>query len=788
MQKLGEQRQARRVREAKLKTRETVTKAGARLMRDLGGVLSKAIVDWMSQASTRPGPRHRALELAHQLDPNLMAAFTLKAVLDALSRERSFTATANDIANRCEDEVLYCRWQKEQPTEFERHTRWTQDFRGYNQRRRRLLASMTEYGMEVERWDRAKKLTLGVVLLQLCADHTGLLEVFTSRKGKKTELRITATQEALDWVEDVENRGALVAPLTLPFLEPPLDWETAMSGGFHSTEIFASCLVKTNSKEYAEVLEEAHMPDVYKAVNHLQQVGWRVNQDVFEVFSHLWELGSEVGGLPQRDFDPLPTKPADIDTNLEARKAWRTAAAAAHEQNHKRSADRLATAKLHWVAERYRDLPFYFCYQLDWRGRAYPVASFLHPQGPDLAKGILQFDIARPVQTDEAKLWHKIHGANCWGKDKETFADRVKWVDENMDMVLRVSEDPLEHTDWQDAEEPWQFLAWCLDAAALHHDPNHESCLPIHQDATQSGIQIYSLLLRDRRAAEMTNVTPSVKPQDLYSEVITVLERRLNAEDRSVTHKELAQGWLSFGLDRGLAKRPVMTRVYNATRHSARIYVQDWADTKARKTGTKYPSSRNDESTLWFLTMHLWEAMEEVISSTQCGQDWLTEIARVFSDENKSIWWTNPLGFPIRQFYPRWLTVNLKTSIGERYRQTAMVEELPKPLKRKMLAGFAPNYIHSLDAAAMMLTVVKCREAGVPSMSCVHDSFATHAADADMLAQATREAYRDIFSSDLMENLRIELQQQVPSAMLPNIPPTGTLDPNEVLESPYFFS
>ncbi|MAA66329.1 MAG: hypothetical protein CL581_16355 [Alteromonadaceae bacterium] len=782
---LGKQRSQKKVREAKFKAQETLTKSGGKLMRDLGTVLADAITDWVGRAQRQPGPRHRAVGLIEQMNPNLLAAFTLRVVLDALSRERSHTATATAISNRVEDEFRYTEWAREEPNLMAAWARKTEKV-SYPERRRIILREMASHGLDCPRWNKKDRHSVGVVLLELCEQSCGIIEIYRERRGKKTKLMLRATQAALDWVEDVEHRGELVSPLVLPFLEPPLDWVDPISGGFHSTEVFSNTIVKTNSRAYVRALEGAEMPQVYKAVNHLQQTQWQINQVVFETFDALWTEGSTLAGLPSREHDPIPERP---ELPLEEDKIrWRRFVASIHSGNRKRAADRLSTAKVHWVADRYRDVPFWFAYQLDWRGRAYPVSSFLHPQGPDLVKALLEFGVGRPVRTDEAKMWHKIHGANCWGKDKETFHNRIKWVDENQDWILKIAEDPLDNREWCDADEPWQFLAWALDYYAAHHDPEHESHLPIHQDATQSGIQIYSFLLRDEETAAMTNVTPTEKPADLYQNVINEVIRRLENQEGSRTLKDLAQEWLSFGLDRGLAKRPVMTRVYNSTRHSARIYVQDWAESKAKATGVAYPKGRDDESSLWFLTMHVWEAMAGVLSASTRGQDWLSQIAKEFSSRDKSIWWTTPLGFPIRQWYPKFLTVNLKTRIGETLRQTSLIEELPQALSRRMLAGFAPNFIHSLDAAAMMEAVSKCRSAGVVSMSCVHDSFATHAADADVLALATREAYAEIFSQPIFEILRTELQQQIPDAILPSVPQMGNLDPKLVLESPYFFS
>lgn len=48
----------------------------------------------------------------------------------------------------------------------------------------------------------------------------------------------------------------------------------------------------------------------------------------------------------------------------------------------------------------------------------------------------------------------------------------------------------------------------------------------------------------------------------------------------------------------------------------------------------------------------------------------------------------------------------------------------PNVLKQKN--GFAPNFIHSLDASHMMLTSLYCQHAGITFAS-VHDCFWTHA-------------------------------------------------------------
>lgn len=784
MQRLGQSRVEKRYQESILKGRQTGTKAGARLFRDLGHTMAKAIEDWKKDAKSRPGRRHRAIEHLDSVPSKQLAAFTLKVVLDCLTRDRSFVSTAMQIGGRIEDEDRYKKFKESEAVHFDRAVRRSSDFSSYDERRRHILKAMSIFGVEQPRWSREDRCAVGTVLLQLCIDHCGVLYAYNAKvPGKRHhDLRIGATEEVLEWVEDVNARGSLMAPMQLPFVEPPLDWHDPVSGGFHTTDIYTTALVKTQSQAYLKKLAGAEMPVVYQALNHLQQTRWAINPLIFEMFDHYWSMGLAVPGLPQREVDPIPAKPADIATNEEARKEWRKAARRIHDENNRRMQDRLTIAKIHWVCQNYKDLEaFWFCHQLDWRGRAYPVSYFLHPQGGDLVKALLCFADGKRVETKEAKRWHMIHGANCWGLDKKTYEERVLWVEQNRDWIFQIASDPLEHRGWMEAEEPWQFLAWCDDWFRAQTDPMHESRIVVHQDATQSGIQIYAMLLRDREAAYSTNVVPTPEPQDLYGKVATETERLLR-EDGS----KIALEWLEFGITRACCKRPVMTRVYNATQHSARIYVGEWAAQQDRPI-PMFPRELKGSS-IWFLTQKVWQATNNVIASTSRGQDWLTEVAQVFAERDRAVEWKTPLGFPVRQWYPKWKTVVVKTSIGEKFRQTSLLQEKTNADTRRMVQALAPNFIHSLDASAMMQTVANAKAYGITHVAAIHDSFGTHAADAAVMAAATREAYVTLFQGDVLENLRQQLQSLSPDAILPPLPEYGDLDVREVLDSGYFFS
>ena len=108
---------------------------------------------------------------------------------------------------------------------------------------------------------------------------------------------------------------------------------------------------------------------------------------------------------------------------------------------------------------------------------------------------------------------------------------------------------------------------------------------------------------------------------------------------------------------------------------------------------------------------------------------------------------------------------------------------------RRMPSGLAPNFIHSLDAAAMRMTTNIAHGLGVDNFAMVHDSFATTAAEAEPLAISIREAYARIFNADQLKLFKEEVEALMPDGKeLPPLPDYGSFNPSEVRGSLYFFN
>ena len=60
------------------------------------------------------------------------------------------------------------------------------------------------------------------------------------------------------------------------------------------------------------------------------------------------------------------------------------------------------------IAKEFRNHVIYFPYNMDFRGRTYPIPPNLNILGSDFSRGVLVFDEARPLG-ENGLYWLKVH-------------------------------------------------------------------------------------------------------------------------------------------------------------------------------------------------------------------------------------------------------------------------------------------------------------------------------------------------------------------------------------------
>lgn len=753
-----------------------------------------AIRTFVDDANTgKPGRRHAAVRWLSHLDAEGVAYLTATCCVNALAMGKSqsrVVAVARNIGVAIEQEVNYRAFREDHKG---LHRLIQQQLKKSTSSRHAtgvMNHALDTAGVERLEFSATDQTTLGMKLIELFIEATGVIELFNERRRGKTQMHIQGTAAIAAWLEQAHDAASAFMPVLLPMVVPPRDWTTTNDGGYltdfgHKR----SSLVRTRNRQYLTELELAEMPEVYEALNCIQATAWQVNAPVLDVMREAWALGGAVGGLPDRELLALPAQPDGLLSNpehykehhAEEFKAWKRSRAAVYEENARSTSSRFAAAQKIALADKFKDEEaIYFPHNLDFRGRVYPLPALLNPQGDDQAKALLRFSEGVALGDDGA-FWLAVHLANCFGVDKVPFAERLEWVKANEDAILDSAENPLDgHGLWQTADSPWCALAACFEWLGYKvNGTAHVSHLPIALDGSCNGLQNFSAMLLDPVGGAATNLLPSARPADIYTEVLRLVEVRVKAAAELGVAEAIA---LDGRLSRKIVKTPVMTLPYGVTRSGMRSQVLDAM--KAEGLG-------DDWAVAEYLASLLWECIGEVVVAARAAMDWLKAASKVASAVDTPIHWTTPVGFPVLQEYREELGKRLRVHVGGREVDITVAHDGTKLDRRRQSLGISPNFVHSCDASHLMLTANLASANGVRAFAMIHDSYGTHAAHTTVMAAALRQAFVDQYRGDVLATFRDALAEQLPpdvAAELPLLPDKGDLDLNLVLDSGYFFA
>ncbi|NCT81940.1 MAG: T3/T7 RNA polymerase [Comamonadaceae bacterium] len=780
-----------RYREALAREGTEALPPGMQLMKAAIGPMKAALEAWLEETSKGLAGRSASLfYFLNQADPEALAYLTARQAISAMGEDLGLTKAATALTLAIESTLnmeAVCNANPRLGAKVAKQI--SRMGHGKN------IAVFIRKGaamVDVKwiQWDEATRIRVGTLLLEMFAQATGLvtIESIPAARGK-TPTVLRATESCRRWLEESHARCELLSPLRMPMVCRPRDWTNPFNGGYLTHQL-RQPLVKTRNKGYLQELKEWDMPWVYAAVNAVQATEWAINMDILAVMRAMWERGDVTKSMPSREDRPMPHKPWNDGVEVPAPEvlhAWKVDAARTHESNAKLKSKRLQLVGKLWTAEQMveRGNRFHFVYALDWRGRMYPVAGGLSPQGDDAAKALLCFAQSSEL-SDEGAYWLAIHGANSFGVDKVSFEDRISWVEENQDMILRCAAEPLSATEWHTADSPFVFLAFCFEWARLqaHVDAGlpeaaFRSSIAVAFDGACNGLQNFSAMLRDPVGGAATGLVPSHKPSDIYTEVAQAAQRIIDRD--AAAGSEQAARWVGK-MSRKLAKRNTMTVPYGVTRRGMR-------DQLFGELAECAPEFRGADAA--YLAACNYEAIGEVVVAARQAMDWLKEAAKVAASNALPVRWTTPAGLLVVQDYRNSVGTELDfVVLGRRYR-LLVDREGDKLNARKQALGISPNFVHSLDAAHLMRTVLFCAADGITSFAMIHDSYGVPAGQAATLRDNLRAAFVEQYQANVLADFRQQLVDQLPeelAAQLPELPEVGDLDLEQVKQSEYFFA
>ena len=792
------------------------TKVATRIISAILDDYSKSIQEYLDNYTTGHAVRSTAAaKLLSQLPVEVTAYITAKAIINCLDSEKIAQNLQNNIGNVVESEIKMRRFKEENVKYYSKIQKDLQSRGANGTRRKNITVGVFNKRLDfhIPQWTKTECFQVGMVLLELFIQSTGLVKVVKRIKKGKTCKYIEPADELTECIENLNCKLEVLQPFYLPMICPPKDWTGVFDGGYISPYLRKNKLIKNNDKSYIKKITDVKMPSVYSAINHLQSTAWQINNDVLNVVKELWEIGNAVAELPDREDELLPPFPypdktkEDSFTEEEEKivKAWKTETYEIHKRNAARKSIRISTATILRVAEQFKDYEsIWFPHQMDFRGRLYPIPVLLQPQGSDLAKGLLRFSEGKKIYGNKNAIkWFKIHGANLWGYDKCSYSERSSWADNNYQSIKEYATNPVSNRGWAEADKPFQFLAWCMEYVLYNASPtSFTSHLPIQLDGTCNGLQHYSALLRDEVGGAAVNLTDSEKPSDIYAKVAEKLENKLNEIIRkNENEKDIsnAKNWLNLGLNRSLAKRPVMVLPYGGSRLSCREYVTEYLTDKysSQHLWNLFQVGHNPQDCVYqisiWLSKYLWESITETLKAAIVGMAYLKKLAGITNKANKHIEWMTPVGLLVRENYKSRKQKEIRTELFGSIISSKFNNETDTLDKQRQLNGICPNFIHSLDAACLMSYLNKCKNLGINSFMTVHDCYGTHATDTEISAKLLREAFVEIYRLPILDCFTQDILKEFTTAeqdkiQLPEQPEIGNLNIEDVLESSYFFN
>ena len=603
--------------------------------------------------------------------------------------------------------------------------------------------------------------------------------VFQSRyikAGQKPNM-LVLHKSAWKWIAEAHELRQALRPRYLPMIVPPCPWmvdpnvhgkafSKCVPGGYIGirTPFMSHC-----SKKQRERMDMADLQPEFDAVNALGLTGWERNETVYNTARQLWNEGGGVVGLPSaNDIPELPRLADDEWADPLRKAAWKHQRSQWHAENAKLRADRMTFLRKMDTADEFGQQAFYLPHQMDFRGRCYPIPPTWNHHQDDVSRGMLLFNQGADPTSDEAVRWLLIHTASVYGHDKWTFADRVTWARDHMKKIVTTGMDPMGDDWWHQADKPWQFLAACVAWAY----PDVAARLPIQMDGSCNGLQHYAALGRDEDGARSVNLFDCEVPADVYTHVLVRVRETVQVDAAAGMEEAVAVLPL---LSRVLVKQPVMTTVYGVTKMGAKMQVSSQLSAISDKDVRR--------KVAYYTSKIVMQSIGEVMVGASKIMQWLKEVAAIVSRSGNRVAWNTPMGLPVVQSYCKGHIKRIQTAIG---RISVGIYSDAQPVEvDRQIRSFAPNFIHSLDGCHMKMTAVAMHARGLP-FGMVHDSYWSRAADAGYLAVALREKFVELHAAPVLENIKAQIEWET-GLTLPELPPPGRFDLNNVLTARYFF-
>jgi len=608
---------------------------------------------------------------------------------------------------------------------------------------------------------------LGSDLIEFISEKSSLFTIENKKVDKETMKRyiipgINLKTHILDVITQDSD--------LIPMINKPENWIIDKSkkedkfyikkyGGFISNKRNKKHFLKKSHKNVGP--SRLHNLDIINAINYLSSIKYCINVDLLKIIFELLNKNDDrINKLIKISLHPQTKDVFKLSKDKEKKKEFYEILKHNSQYYVNRGVLQIALLLSKWCSNKKNGI--YFPLFVDWRGRILTNTGFFSYQQGELARSLILFkegEILNKLGLEALK----VYTANCFGIDKKPYNDRLNWVENFLDKIITLDIDFI-----FEADEPFLFLACCLELKGYYNDPdNFISRLPIYKDATCSGLQHLSIMISDINLAKYVNILKSNKddtPNDLYGFMVT----KVNIKIKELIEKAPEYSKLDYiNIVRKFIKRAIMTIPYGVTiRGIVNQLKTDFFQIVGMENGKPVYGLIDNKYDKYNFGFHLnnkeinalGKILHDILYETFGNLTLLVDYFKIMNKELKNLnlhpIWLTPGGLIIEQRYVFTEENELNSSIlGKRKSITRRVPIKDKINLRKQNEGIVPNLVHSFDASNISLLIKELlKNKHNINILTIHDCFACLSNNVELMTWHVKVAFSLLYSNKTFVN------------------------------------
>jgi len=207
---------------------------GMRMLKLTVGKVSEEITEWIKDV--RSGKARRYAAVANALDlcgVDAASYLAMRHAVNAMSGRIKVTSYAISLGTAISDEIEFKQFKSAHPDIFKRVAKKVEESGNEKYRTTVLHLIRRREGVQDVGWDKAAKLQVGTLLMELTIKATGMVELVTLDEGKNNKAHhLMGTEKARKWLSSQHEYCQALLPLYMPMLCKPNPWTSPFSGGY----------------------------------------------------------------------------------------------------------------------------------------------------------------------------------------------------------------------------------------------------------------------------------------------------------------------------------------------------------------------------------------------------------------------------------------------------------------------------------------------------------------------------------------------------------------------------